>query len=326
MRHLFRSLRDIFRLLIKKDFTHAGIKVKRLFVGVKFTDGLIYKFVVYALLFSFGYVYLYPVLYMVTNSFMTMEDIIDQGIKWIPSSLNFENYRLVITELNYLKSLLDAIYLAAVPALSATVSSAVIGYGFARFKFPLKNLLFVLMLMTFIIPPQITMLPMFRMYSKYELLGSIKAFVYPAILGQGLNGALFILIFYQFFRMIPRSLDESAQLDGATPFKVFTRIYIPLAIPSIIIVFLFSFVWYYNETYLSGLYLRGSDLLSLPLKLEQYINNYTSIYPEGSQARELMQAVKLAGNVLTLLPLLILYFFTQKRFVESIDRTGITGE
>jgi multiple sugar transport system permease protein len=99
-----------------------------------------------------------------------------------------------------------------------------------------------------------------------------------------------------------------------------------LAIPSIVIVFLFSFVWYYNETYLSGLYLRGSDLLSLPLKLEQYINNYTSIYPEGSQARELMQAVKLAGNVLTLLPLLIIYFFTQKSFVESIDRTGITGE
>jgi multiple sugar transport system permease protein len=221
---------------------------------------------------------------------------------------------------------LDAFYLAAFPALSATVSSAIIGYGFARFKFPLKNLLFVLMLMTFIVPPQITMLPMFRMYSRYELLGSIKSFVYPAILGQGLNGALFILIFYQFFRMIPKALDESAQLDGASPLTVFIRIYIPLAIPSIVIVFLFSFVWYYNETYLSGLYLRGSDLLSLPLKLEQYINNYTSIYPEGSQARELMQAVKLAGNVLTLLPLLIIYFFTQKSFVESIDRTGITGE
>ncbi len=326
MRRLIRSLKEIFSLLIKKEFAHAGIKTKRLFMGVKFTDGLIYKTLIYALLFSFGYVYLYPILYMVTNSFMTMEDIIDAGIKWIPSSLNFENYRLVLVELDYFKSLLDAFYLASVPALSATVSSAIIGYGFARFNFPLKKLLFVLMLMTFIIPPQITMLPMFRMFSKYQLLGSIKAFVFPAILGQGLNGALFILIFYQFFRMIPKSLDESAQLDGATPFQVFTRIYIPLAIPSIIIVFLFSFVWYYNETYLSGLYLRGSDLLSLPLKLEQYINNYTSIYPEGSQARELMQAVKLAGNVLTLLPLLILYFFTQKRFVESIDRTGITGE
>lgn len=326
MKKFFRTIKEIIQLTLKKDFTHARIKVKRLFMGVRFTDGLIYKFLIYALLLSFGYVYLYPMLYMLTNSFMTMEDIIDAGVRWIPTKLNFENYRLVLVELNYFKSLLDAIYLAATPAISATVSSAIIGYGFARFNFPLKKLLFVLMLMTFIVPPQITMLPMFRMFSQYKLLGSIKAFVYPAILGQGLNGALFILIFYQFFRMIPKSLDESAQLDGATPFKVFTKIYIPLAIPSIVIVFLFSFVWYYNETYLSGLYLRGSTLLSLPLKLEQYINNYTSIYPEGSQARELMQAVKLAGNVLTLLPLLILYFFTQKRFVESIDRTGITGE
>ncbi len=326
MKQKFRLIKEIFSLLFKKNYKQASIKLKRLFVGVKFTDGLIYNVLVYALLLSFGYVYLYPILYMVTNSFMTMEDIIDVGVRWIPSTLNIENYRLVFTELNYFRALLDALYLAAFPAVSATVSSAIIGYGFARFDFPLKKLLFVLMLMTFIIPPQITMLPMFRMYSRYELLGSIKAFVYPAILGQGLNGALFILIFYQFFRMIPRALDESAQLDGATPFKVFTKIYLPLAIPSIVIVFLFSFVWYYNETYLSGLYLRGSDLLSLPLKLEQYINNYTSIYPEGSRARELMQAVKLAGNVLTLLPLLILYFFTQKQFVESIDRTGITGE
>ncbi len=182
------------------------------------------------------------------------------------------------------------------------------------------------MLMTFIIPPQITMMPTFRMYANYGLLGTIRAFVYPAILGQGLNAAIFILIFYSFFKMVPVSLEESAKLDGAGPFKIFTRIALPLAVPAIIIVFLFSFVWYYNETYLSGLFLRGSEMSTLPLLLEQYILNYTSIYPEGSTARELMQAVKLAGNVLTLLPLLILYFFTQRYFVESIDRTGITGE
>jgi multiple sugar transport system permease protein len=164
------------------------------------------------------------------------------------------------------------------------------------------------------------------MYANYGLLGSIRTFIYPAILGQGFNGAIFILIFYSFFKMIPKSLEESAQLDGASPFKVFTKIAIPLAIPAIIIVFLFSFVWYYNETFLSGLYLRGSSVLTLPLRVEQFFINYTALFPEGTQARELMQAAKLAGNILTILPLLILYFFTQKHFVESIDRTGITGE
>ena len=317
---------ELFALIKAKDYKQASQKFKRLFVGMKFTDGLLYKLLIYSLLISLGYIYLYPVLYMVTNSFMTVEDIINVSVKWIPSSLNWENYRIVWQDIGYLNALKDAFILSVFPAISATVSSAIIGYGFARFNFPLKKLLFVLMIMTFIIPPQITMLPTFRMYSEYELLGSIGAFIYPAILGQGLNGAIFILIFYQFFRMIPKSLEESAQLDGASNFKIFTKIALPLAIPSIIIVFLFSLVWYYNETYLSGLFLRGSDMTTLPLRVNQFINSYTSVYPEGSRARELMQAVKLAGNVLTLLPLLVIYFAFQRHFVESIDRTGITGE
>ncbi len=305
----------------------SGMKrMRKILFGMKFTDGLFYKVSVYMLLIALSYIYLYPMLYMVTGSFMSMEDIIDVAVKWIPSSLNFENYSIVFTEIAYLRSLIDGIYLAIVPAISATVSAALVGYGFAKFDFPFKRTLFVLMIMTFIVPPQITMLPMFRMFSQYNLLGSIRAFVFPAILANGLNAAIFILIFFQFFRMVPKSLIESAELDGANAFTIFIRIILPLAIPSIIIVFLFSFVWYYNETYLSGLYLRGSDLLSLPLRIDQYISNFTSIYPEGSPARERMQAVKLAGNILTLLPLLILYFFTQRYFVESIDRTGITGE
>lgn len=327
---MFKKLKassiEMKRLIKEKDFAQVGQKIKKAFFGMKFSDGILYKILIYSLLISLGYIYLYPVLYMVTNSLMTMEDIINVSVRWIPSKLNWENYRIVFEDIGYFKALWNAAILAVTPALSATVSSAIIGYGFARFNFPLKKLLFVLMIITFIIPPQVTMLPTFRMYAQYELLGSLKAFIYPAILGQGLNGAIFILIFYQFFKMIPKSLEESAQLDGASNIKIFTKIALPLAIPSVIIVFLFSLVWYYNETYLSGLFLRGSDLTTLPLKINQYINAFTSMYPEGSRARELMQAVKLAGNVLTLLPLLIIYFIFQRHFVESIDRTGITGE
>ncbi|MFP4287373.1 MAG: carbohydrate ABC transporter permease [Candidatus Izemoplasmataceae bacterium] len=323
---LVNMLKESYKGIKNKDFEHVKIQVKRLFMGMRFTDGLVFKVGIYALLISLGYIYLYPVLYMLTNSFMTMSDIIDVSINWIPSTLNWENYQLVWEAIDYPRAFRDAVILAILPALSATFSSAFIGYGFAKYEFPLKKILMVLMIMTFIIPPQITMMPTFRMYAQYDLLGSMRAFIYPAILGQGFNGAIFILIFYSFFRMIPKSLEESAQLDGAGPLKIFTRIALPLAVPAIIIVFLFSFVWYYNETYLSGLFLRGSDMLTLPLRVEAFINNFTSLYPEGSRARELMQAAKLAGNILVLLPLLILYFFTQRYFVESIDKTGITGE
>ncbi len=319
-------LKEVFIGLKTKDGHRFKVNIKRFFMGMKFTDGIVFKIGIYALLISLGYIYLYPMLYMISNSFMTMNDIISVNVRWIPSRLNWENYQLVWQEVNYPKALREAIILAGLPALAATFSSALIGYGFAKYRFPFKKMLMFLMIMTFIIPPQITMMPTFRMYASYGLLGSIRAFVYPAILGQGFNGAIFILIFYSFFKMIPKSLEESAQLDGASPFKVFTKIALPLAIPAIIIVFLFSFVWYYNETYLTGLFLRGSELSTLPLRIEAFINNYTSIYPEGSRARELMQAAKLAGNILALLPLLVLYFFTQRYFVESIDKTGITGE
>jgi ABC-type sugar transport system, permease component len=295
-------------------------------LGMKFSDGLIFKTLIYTLLVSLGYIYVYPMLFMITNSLMSVSDIIDSSIRWIPSSLNWENYILVWEAIDYPTALRDAIFLAGVPALSATLSSAIIGYGFARYQFPFKRLWMILMIMTFIVPPQITMMPTFRLYAQYGLLGSIQTFIYPAILGHGLNGAIYILIFYSFFKMIPKSLEESAQLDGASAWKVFIKIAIPLATPAIIIVFLFSFVWYYNETFMSGLFLRGSEFLTLPLRVEQFFINYTSLYPEGSQARELMQVAKLAGNILAILPLLILYFFTQRHFVESIDRTGITGE
>jgi len=306
-----------------KNINKASIQrmIKHRLLGMKFSDGLVFKVLIYGLLISLGYIYLYPMLYMLTNSFMTVADIIDVSVRWIPSTLNWENYVVVWQAIDYPSALWDGIVLAGLPAISATVSSALIGYGFARFEFPFKKILLTLM-----ISPQITMMPTFRMYANYGLLGSIRTFIYPAILGQGFNGAIFILIFYSFFKMIPKSLEESAELDGASPFKVFTKIALPLAVPAIIIVFLFSFVWYYNETFLSGLYLRGSDVLTLPLRVEQFFINYTSLFPEGSQARELMQAAKLAGNILTILPLLILYFFTQRHFVESIDRTGITGE
>ena len=117
---------------------------------------------------------------------------------------------------------------------------------------------------------------------------------------------------------------ESAEIDGASPIKVFYKIALPLAIPSFLIVFLFSFVWYWNETFITGLYV--GDQVTLPLKLQAFRASYESLFPPGSFGSELNEAIMLAGNMITILPLLLLYFFAQRFFTESIDRTGITGE
>ena len=178
------------------------------------------------------------------------------------------------------------------------------------------------MLATFILPPQVTMVSIILIFRKLGLMSKQAAIMLPAFLGQGFNSAIYILIFHQFFRTIPKVLDESAQLDGAGPFRVFRSISLPLARPAIIIVFLFSFVWTWNETFVTGLYAGGA--ITLPLKLMAFANSYAALFPPGTPGAELNEAIKLAGNVLTVCPLGDIFHFP-KWFTESIDRP-ITGE
>ena len=137
-----------------------------------------------------------------------------------------------------------------------------------------------------------------------------------------------MLIFYQFFNMLPRSLEEAAKIDGASTFRIFYRIAVPSATPACIIAFLFSLVWYWNETTLTALYL-GEKWATLPLKLQNFAVTFRRLYPADPYSvvgKNLNEAIVMAGTFLTLIPLLMIYFFTQSWFVESIDRTGITGE
>lgn len=307
-------------------------KLKKILLGMNFYDGLIYKIVIYGLLISFAYVYLYPILYMVVNSLMGVDDLINDGVKWIPSKLNFENYKRAFVVLKvwdpqnkiYFDSLFQTTSYVLKTSIAATVSSALIGYGFARYNFPFKKILFGFMLATFILPSQVTMVATIGIYRNLGILQTENAMILPAILGQGLNQAIYILIFYQFFKTIPDALYESAEVDGAGQLKIFFKIAIPLAIPSIVIVLLFSFVWYWNETFLTSLF--TGEAKTLPLLINSFRASYEQLFPPGSAGSELNEAVVLAGNLVVILPLLVLYFIGQKQFTESIDRTGITGE
>ena len=300
------------------------MKLRKKLFGMQFTDGLIYKIIVLVLLISFSYIYLYPMLFMLTNSFMNVDDLINPGVNWVPTVLELENYNRAIQVLELPASIFDSTGYVLQVSISATISSALIGYGFAKFNFPLKKILFAFMLATFILPSQVTMVANMLIFRNLGIMSSESSMVLPAMFGQGVNAAIYILIFYQFFKTIPGVLMESAEIDGASPIKVFYKIALPLAIPSFLIVFLFSFVWYWNETFITGLYV--GDQVTLPLKLQAFRASYESLFPPGSFGSELNEAIMLAGNMITILPLLLLYFFAQRFFTESIDRTGITGE
>lgn len=299
-------------------------KYKKVLLGNNFSDGLIFKILIIILLVSFSYIYLYPMLFMFFNSIKSLDDLLDTGVKWVPTKLYINNYVKAWQVLGMPNSIFESIWYVLKVSLFATATSALVGYGFATFNFPLKKILFALMLISFILPPQVLMVALNGIYLRLGIVGTEYTMLLPAIFGQGINQSIFILLFYQFFKQTPKVLLEQAEIDGASPFKVFKSIALPSAIPSIIIVFLFSFVWYWNETFTTGLYTQ--TLPTIPLKISRFVSSYEALFPPGTAGNELNEAIKLAGQMLGILPLLIIYFILQKHFTESIDRSGIAGE
>jgi multiple sugar transport system permease protein len=306
-------------------------KIRRFFVGSKEKEGFLKQLLVYALLICIGFVYIYPVLYMLSSSLMNLDDLLDSSINWIPSTLTFTNYSQAAKSMEFWSSLVKSVIVAGAPTLFNVASCSVIGYGLARFEFPGKKIILGIIIFSFILPSQITMIPAYVLYSNLKILDTLWSFILPSLLGQGINASIFILIFYQFFRQVPKVLIEAAQIDGAGYFRSFLRISLPSAAPAILTVFLFSFVWYWNESYLTRLYVSGvmteSGWSTLVIQLSKFAENYNSYAQgSGSAATSLNESISMAGTMLSILPVLILYFVLQRYFVESIDRVGITGE
>lgn len=304
-------------------------KLRRVLFGKKGENGLVKNVLLYALLICIGFVFLYPFLYMFINSFMSPEDLMNPAVSWIPSAPYFENYVKAFRTLDFGRSFVNSLYISLVAAVLQTAVAAVTGYGLARFQVKAKGLIFVLILMTFVLPVETLLIPRYVMFNSYKLLGTPLATWLSAFTGQGLKSAVFILVFWQLFSSYPVSLDEAAELDGAGKYRVFVRIALPIAKPGLVLSMLFSFVWYWNETRQAGLFF-GENIKTLPMKLSSFAASYASLYEGAGEAVDaamsINEAVTLAGTMLSCLPILLLFVILQRQFVESIEKSGITGE
>jgi multiple sugar transport system permease protein len=302
-------------------------QIKRFFLGSRTSYGLVFNILLYLLLIAIGFVYLYPLLFMFITSMKNPSDLLNPMVQWVPTELFFGNYTKAFRVLDYPNTLSASILISVVPSVIQAIVCSLVGYGLARYRFPGKNLLFALILATFIIPAQNTVIPQMLTYRNLGLLGNVFSLILPAIMGQGYKSAIFILIFYQTFQSLPKVLEEAARLDGATDLNIFIRIALPAAVPAFIISIIFSIVWYWNETFLTVIFLEGG-IQTLPMQLSKFVQAYENLYPPGmvNIFDRLNEAVKLAGTFLNILPLLLMYFVLQKWFVESIERSGITGE
>ncbi len=311
-------------------------RLRKWVFGRRGNDGILFKTVLYILLIGISFIFLYPLLSMLSMSLMTIEDLIDSTIAWIPRELTFQNYAVAFRTINFETTFRASLEVSLLPTIATVVSSALIGYGLARFKFPGRKLVLGLMLFLFLIPQILTYIPTTVLYNDLKFLGidlqlmnSIRAFVIPALLGNGIRQTIFILIFYQFFRIIPQELFEAANVDGSSTLRTFFTIAIPMAGPAFLICGLYSFVWYWNETTLARAYF-ASSYTTLPMALEAFINQYRALYSQGQLTIDAVSetynmGVQFAMTLIAIFPLLLTYLVMQKWFVEGVDRSGIAG-
>ena len=298
--------------------------IKMVLLGNQERKGVIPAIFIYALLVLFGFIFVYPLLYMLTDSFMSVNDLLDSNVHYLPRSLEWNNYFEAWKVLNYPKSLGQTLLISILPAILQTIVCALTGWGIARYEFKGRKVLFALIIFTFILPNSLIALPTVELYTKMKLSGTIFAYLLPALFGQGFKSAVFILIFYQYFKSIPKTIIEAAEIDGANTFTVFFKIGIPSALSAVLLTFLLSVVWYYNETVLARIYF-GSVFNTLPLGLESFETAFNEMH-QGESASKVNEAIYMAGTILNILPLIILYAFTQRFFIQGMDKAGITGE
>ena len=306
------------------------------------TASVFYKLFRFVLLTSLCFVIIYPIIYMLSVSFREVKDLYDPTVIWVPKHFTLENYKLIMDTVGYTKILGNTFFIAIVSTTLNVMSCALVGYGFAKFKFRFKGLFFALVLFMIVVPPQNVSIPLYLQYNRFDFfgLGALakpfmgKSFTInllntpftlfvPAAFGVGIRSGLFIYIFRQFFRGMPKELEDAAYIDGCGLFKTFFRIIIPNASGAFLSTFLFSFVWYYNDYFFTSMYFSSPQTISTAIgMLKDTLRGlgfefYTDPYSIVAQMQ--------AACILAIGPLIVIYMFLQRFFTKSIERSGIIG-
>ncbi len=294
----------------------------------------VWAFFRFVILFGLGFVIMYPLIYMVSCAFRERADMNDPTVMWIPRHFTLDVIRETIEAMDIWNTLKNTLVLNIGCSLVQVMSCAVTGYGFARFKFKGKKLLFGIVIMMILVPTQVISLPLYSEFSHFgikglftvNLIDSKLTMYLPAVTGNGIRSGLMILIFRQFFRGLPRELEDAAYIDGCGPFMTFLRVMIPNAASAFLTVFLFSVVWYWNDYYVSTTFFINTKTVALmltnldnELKMRLFNDATVNISP-----REAI-VWKEAGCLISIAPLLLMYVFMQKHFTEGIERSGIVG-
>ena len=291
------------------------------------------------LMFGLCFMIIQPMLTRFGTSLMKEKDLYDSTIILLPRHVTLDNYRIVAELTDFPNSMINTLWVSILVSICQVIACTIVGYGFGRFEFPLKKFWFACVIAIIIIPPQIISSSLYTTFARFDLFGlitlikgetiNLRSSIWPYIMMSltcmGLKNGLYIFMLRQYFKNVPDSLEEAAYVDGCGTFHTFVRIMLPDAVPTIASCFLFSFVWqwtdlFYSRNFLSGFSLYSVQLSTIGSRMARYFATDPNNPPTVDNGRSL-QLISI-GVLICCIPLIILYCFTQRTFVESLAMTG----
>ncbi len=352
---------------IKVDFERTPLKerMKAKFLNFYFFQTVVVKIFRFIFLLGIAYIVLFPFFSKIAGSFMAPEDFIDPTVRLIPKNFTLDIYKAIWTDLKYVEALANTVLISLLLSLIQTFICCVIAYGLAKYKFKGNGFIFMLVMVTMIIPHKTLHSSMSMNFTYFDfanilstlsggtiididffglfqftvdspiniinlpehsinLKNTIWPFIILAVTGLAFKNGLYIFMLRQFFRGIPDSLEESAYIDGSGDFRTFMQIILPISVPMMITVFLFSFCWQWTDMFYTTMFFTNTK--ESPLMLSQIIGIPKSLDTEYAGQNLYETAISNTCGIMIILPLVILYVFLQRYLVEGIERSGLTAE
>ena len=325
---------------IRVDFDRASAwqRFKIKYLSTHFLTKTIFKLFRFVILLGMCYIILNPFFAKISASFMSPEDFTDVTVKYIPKHLTLDTYKTIITENSYWRCVFNTGTLSLVCALIQTFVCSLVGYGFAKYKFKGSGILFGFVLLTMMIPPETIKFPMFLKFMEFDVYGVLKLigvgpirlldtsvpFVILSLFAIGLKNGLYIFMMRQFYKGIPDELEESAYIDGSSVFKTYFKIILPISIPMMITIFLFSFSWQWTDSFYTKLFYTSNTDSYVLAHFANIPGSLRAIADETGSTL-FKESIYHTCGLLIIAPLIIIYLFCQRYLIQGIERSGITG-
>ncbi|QTH46418.1 carbohydrate ABC transporter permease [Cohnella sp. LGH] len=265
------------------------------------------KVVPHLVLIALGLIFAVPFLWLLGTSLKSLNEI-SQSLSIVPKQFQWENYVRVFERIPYVRYTLNTFYVSVFSVIGQVISSSLVAYSLSKVEWKGKNMIFPIVIATMLLPYQVTMIPVFMIFQKLQLVGSFWPLILPTFTGA----PFYIFLLRQFFMTIPDSLIHAARIDGAREFTIFTRIILPLCKPALAAVAIFTFIATWSDFLGPLIYLNDNKYYTLTLGLQAFMAEH---YVEWD--------LLMAASALFTLPIVVLFFFAQKYFIEGITLTGI---